>query len=437
MNTLRNLRRRYGRTSLTITGVALAIAFTTIMLSIGEAITESSSEILEETKVDLLVEPVEFLPLVQEFFSYFELHNSRTIANSMLENNSKIRAASPWLNKNLFIAKHPGEINTSKPPQFALITAKGTIPANNIYFGGIDIIAGRPLPTMDDPFYANGSYSGGTNSVNFTHEILISKQLSELLDASVGDLVYLNPLGLFDEYTNQSIKKWYENATWFNVTGIKVGIFEGQNALSAHVHLSELQYLTGEHETDTASKIYISLYDRSDRDEVQNWLEQEFYYKDQISVYTTEDLLENVSQFMRLFEGFSTMVLVITILIAALFISTILMISTRERTKEIGALRAMGISKKTINIFIFKESLVICILALIIGTILGFIGSTYLNQYFISNFPQLPSGFSVTVITPILLVEIIFITLAIALLASLGPCYWATKVNPAETIRME
>ena len=83
MSTLKNLRRRYGRTSLTVTGVALAIAFTTIMLSIGEGISKSSQEILEETGVDLLVEPVEFMPLIQEFIPIFEINQSREIAGSM------------------------------------------------------------------------------------------------------------------------------------------------------------------------------------------------------------------------------------------------------------------------------------------------------------------------------------------------------------------
>jgi ABC-type lipoprotein release transport system permease subunit len=437
MNTLGNLRRRYGRTSLTITGVALAIAFTTIMLSVGEAITESSSEMLEETKVDLLAEPVEFFPLVQELMPIFKLNESRQIAHSMLENNSKIRSAAPWLIKNMYAAKKPELINESTPPKFALIAANGMIPEDNKYFGGIKILAGTNLPTATDPFYADGRYDDGKNSKNFTHEILVSKQLSKFLGVSVGDIIYLNPLGLFDEYTNQSLNGWFENATWFRVVGIKIGIFEGQRALSAHIHLSELQYITGEHETDAANKIYIGLYHRSDRNDVKHWLENDFYYKDRITVYTTEDLLMNLQEFLKLFEGFSKMVLIITILIAALFISTILMISTRERTKEIGALRAIGISKLTINLNIFKESLVISILGLIIGIILGLIGSEFLNQYIISLYDFIPASIQVTVITPGLLLEVTIITLIIALLASLGPCYWAGKVNPAETIRME
>jgi ABC-type lipoprotein release transport system permease subunit len=437
MSTLKNLRRRYGRTSLTVTGVALAIAFTTIMLSIGEGISKSSQDILEETGVDLLAEPVEFMPLIQEFIPIFEINQSREIARSMEENNSKIRAASPWLIKNLYVAKYSEPINASKPPKFALIATKGAIPVKNKYFGGVEILDGERLPTETDPFYANGTYDGGTNSENFTHEITISKGLAKVLGLSVGDQIYLNPVGLFDDFTNQSISEWYENATWFNITGIMSEQFEGQNALTARLHLSELQYITGEHKTDSANTIYIKLFDSGDIDEVKDWLESDFFYKDRITVYTMEDMLENIGDFMKLFEGFSSMVLIITILIAALFISTILMISTRERTKEIGSLRAIGISKLTIYISIFKESLVICLLGLIVGIILGLIGAAWLNHYIISSYTMIPANVQIMVITPVLLIEVSLITLIIALLASLAPCYWAGKLNPVESIRME
>ncbi len=437
MNTLKTLMRRYGRTSLTVTGVALAIAFSTIMLSIGTAIQESSEELIEETGVDILVEPAELAPLIQEFIPIFKLNNARAMASSMINNNSKIRAASPWLVKNMYVAKHPDIINASKPPKFALLAAKGSIPEYNRYFGGVKIIEGTDLPTITDPFYANGTCQGGTNSNNFTHEILISKELARLLDIAVGELIYLNPVGIFDDFTNQSIEDWFKNATWFNISGIIIGNIEGQNALTARLHLSELQYLTGEHKTDAANKIYLSLYHKSDKDEVKHWLENEFKYKDQISVFTPEDLLKDLNDFMRLFEGFSNMVIIITILIAALFISTILMISTRERTKEIGALRAIGISKFTINKFILKESLLICIFGLVLGIIIGIIGSYALNQYIISTYTYIPGNIRITVITPLLIIQITTITLIIALLASLAPSYWASKLKPADTIRDE
>jgi ABC-type lipoprotein release transport system permease subunit len=209
MNTLKTLMRRYGRTSLTVTGVALAIAFSTIMLSIGTAIQESSEELIEETGVDLLVEPADLAPLIQEIIPIFKIDHARTLANSMINNNSKIRAASPWLVKNMYVAKHPDIINASKPPKFALLAAKGSIPENNRYFGGVKIIEGTELPTITDPFYANGTYQGGIHSNNFTHEILISKELARLLDISVGELIYLNPVGIFNDFTNQSIEDWF------------------------------------------------------------------------------------------------------------------------------------------------------------------------------------------------------------------------------------
>jgi ABC-type lipoprotein release transport system permease subunit len=438
MHIFRNLRRRYGRTTLITTGIALAIAFTTIMLSISAGIEQSASEILEETGVDLLIEPdVDLPPLFLEYTTIFEISDGREIANAMVEQNSKIRAAAPWYTKNLYMTKAQDSINASQPPKFTLTACKGSIPENNRYFSGVEYISGGPLPTQDDPFYASGTFDGGIESENFTHEITISQPLAKILEVSVGDTIYVNPVLITDEITNQTLTGWFKNATRFKIYGIMQESFEAQNALSAHLHLSELQYIMGKHHKDAVHRIYVSLYDEDDQDEVKAWLENDFSYRGNFTVHKPEDLLGDIQDLLKMFEGFSTMIIVITVLIATLFISTVLMISTRERSKEIGALRAIGISKFTINKFILNESLAICILSLIIGLLLGYIGSNIINDYVIQSQPSLPPDFRVAIITPILIVQVSILTILIALLASLGPCYWATSLKPVETLRNE
>jgi ABC-type lipoprotein release transport system permease subunit len=408
------------------------------MLSIGEAIQYSSQEIIEDTGVDILAEPpTDLPPLFLEFISIFEISNGREIADAMVEDNSKIREASPWLMENLYISKKTDDLNYLNPPKFSLFDCRGYIPERNRYFSAYKIIQGTALPTPDDPFYANGTYQDGTESENFTHEILISTSLSKILNATVGDIVYINPILISDEITNQSLEDWFENATWYKIYGIKKGLFESQNALTGHIHLSELQYLTGKTSDDRINKIYISLNNKKDQDEVVTWLKNDFFYRDKISPHKPEAILEDISEMTRLLEGFSKMVVIITILVAVLFISTVLMISTRERSMEIGALRAIGISKFTISKFIFKESLIICIIGLIIGLILGYFASNFINDYIIEIQPFLPSNFRVTRITPYIIAQVTTITMIIAILAGLGPSYWAMRLKPVETLRNE
>ena len=162
MNTLKTLRLRFGRTSLITTGIALAIAFSTIMLSIGEAIQHSSMEIIEDTGVDLLVEPpIDLPPLILEFISIFEISDGREIADAMVRDNRDIREASPWLMENLYMSKKPDELNVQEPPKFSLFDCRGYIPERNRYFGAYKVIEGTPLPTGNDPFYAEGTFQDG------------------------------------------------------------------------------------------------------------------------------------------------------------------------------------------------------------------------------------------------------------------------------------
>lgn len=436
MYTLKNLRRRSGRTGLTITGVTLAIAFTVIMFSVGEGIKSSVRDLIEETGIELFVVPKESHPLVQEFFGGFYLEDGRELANEMKAENTMIRAAAPELTEYVYITKPDEELDTNNTlPKIAGVSARGHIPQTEAQFGGGKVVKGsKELPTAADPFYANGTYDGGTTSSNFTHEILISPALAKTLDAELGDRVYINPIGLENNATYNS---WLANSTWFEIKGIKYHQHESQGSRTAIIHLSELQYITGKSERDVVSSIYVDLYDPDNADKVKHWLENDYEYRDRIDVTTQEEFMGEIFELMNVFQGFSTMVIVITAVIALLFIATVMMISVRERTREIGVLKAIGISNTTIFKMVLTESVIICVIASIIGLILGYFGSIILEDYIKSTEPFIPYGLSITKITPGLIGQIIIIALIIGIIAGLLPALWASRLNPVETLRTE
>ncbi len=437
MYPLKNLKRRAGRTGLTITGVTLAIAFTVIMFSVGEGIKSSARDMIEETGIELFVVPKESHPLIQEFFGGFYLEDGRELANEMKTQNPMIRAASPELMEYVYISK-PDETQNNVNnalPKLAGVNMRGHIPLTESGFGGGEVVKGSAeLPTVGDPFYANGTFEGGTRSSNFTHEILISPSLSKTLGADVGDKLYVNPIGL---ETNATYNSWLENSTWFEVMGIKYHQHESQDSRTAIIHLSELQYITGKSKNDVVSSIYVDLYDPDNAEEVKSWLKTEYKYKDKIEVATQEEFMGEIYELMNVFEGFSTMIIVITAIIALLFIATVMMISVRERTREIGVLKAIGISNTTIFKMVLTESVILCIIASIIGLFLGYIGANILEDYIRSTQPFIPYGLSITKITPGLIGEILIIALLIGVTAGLLPAFWACKLNPADTLRTE
>lgn len=446
---IKNLKRRSARSALLIIGVSLAITLTTIMFAISEGINSSTKELIDETRIELFVYPESSNPILQEFTRYLDLNDGRELAAKIKESHPSIRAASPWLAEGLYVATNKLEnqseftSESEEIPKIFSITGKGHVPELEGDFGGIEQISGTDLPTKNDPFYANGTYSGGTDSDNFTHEVVLNKFLAELLDISVGDVIFVSGLGPPIMLNNETYSYWLENSTWFKVNGIILETYEPPSLLSATMHLSELQYLTGKHRfvifnnvlKDFVNEIYVDLYDPADKKVVKNWLETEFEDKDKITVLTSDELTGEFNSFLDIFEGFSTMILIITTFVVILFVSTIMMISVQEQGKEIGMLRAIGISKSTIVKNILAESIMICLIGFIAGALLGIIGSSLLEDFIRSTEQEIPVGIEITTITPGLVLTVSFITIIIGILASIIPAIWASRLVPVESIR--
>jgi ABC-type lipoprotein release transport system permease subunit len=427
MYPLKNLRRRSARTVLTISGVSLAITLAMIMFSISEGIRESTDEIIEKSGIEILVMPKGG----DIFFGTGELKDAREIAEEINSTNQDVKGAYPVLRERMYIST--GEIKEGdEHPKVTSILAKGLTREANEVFETARIIEGSAFPTWGDPFYANGTYDGGTESENFTHEIVISDSLRDYLEADIGDTVYVStqlPVVDFDE--------WLANTTWFSIEGVRTQSFEDEGDMAASIHLSELQYITGKWENDMADTIIVDLYDPSKANDVKIWLESDFPKKDDISAYTQEDIRAEIEKFTVIYRGFSELVAGITILVALLFVSTVVMISVKERSGELSALRALGFSRGSIFKLVLAESVLICFIGFVIGVVFGSLGAEIINIYAESVATGLPEGFKIAKVTPMLLLRATGFIAIVGVLVGFIPAYWASRLNIIDAIKSE
>jgi len=127
----------------------------------------------------------------------------------------------------------------------------------------------------------------------------------------------------------------------------------------------------------------------------------------------------------------------------------IMLYSVRERTKEIGTLKAMGASNATIlGQFIF-EGVLLSIIAAIVALVIGGLGATTLAKLLLPHptilFPSAPganSGImlyftSYATITPELILEGLGVAVLLGALGSLYPALKAARTRPAEAMRYE
>ncbi|UCE36656.1 MAG: ABC transporter permease [Thermoplasmata archaeon] len=429
MYTLKNLKRRSARTVLTIIGVSLAITLAMIMFSISEGIRESTDEIIEKSGIDLLVFPKG----ADIFFGGGEFTNGRELA-AKINQSEKIRATFPYLRERIYVTGNAIDKETNLP-KVTSIVAKGSFREASETFKTADVIQGTQLQERGDPYYTDGT---------FTHEILLNSMLANFLGINLEDdfedTVYLSmelPSTSEDIPADEAFQQWFENTTSFNVKGILTQSFEDEGDMSATLHLSELQNITNKLQNDTADTIVIDLYNPKDADSVKYWLENEFEEKDEITAYTQEDVREEIEKFTSLYRGFSEMVAGITILVALLFISTVIMISVKERTGELCALRALGFSRASVFKLVLAEALLVCLIGFVIGVIFGAIGTELINIYAENEAPQLPEGFQIAKITPGLLLRATGSVFIFGVLVGLIPAYWASRLNIIDALKSE
>jgi ABC-type antimicrobial peptide transport system permease subunit len=400
------------------------------MFSISEGIENSSNEIIVRSGVDLLVAPKGSNVLL----ATGEFEDGRTLSANITESQPGIKYAYPVLRETMFVTANT-TVDNEPYPRVSSILARGSHAEVNEIFSFAEVKEGGYLPTSGDPFYQEGTPIEDLNLDYFTHEILINDILADFLKVDLGDYVYLST-SLPESMNNYPL--WLEEETTiFQVKGIMYQSFEDEGEMSVTVHLSELQYVTGKYEKDKADLILIDLNNPDDAEEIQEWFNNDYENREKISVFTQDDIREDIAKITGAFQGFSQMVAIITTFVALLFISTIMMISVKERAREISVLRALGHSKSTIFKLVLTESILICVISFIIALVLGYIGVEFVNSYTLSIREGLPKDFRVALLTPTLALSAGGGAILIGVIAGLIPAYWASSVNIVDTLKSE
>ncbi len=134
------------------------------------------------------------------------------------------------------------------------------------------------------------------------------------------------------------------------------------------------------------------------------------------------------STFLSLIVGIAT------ILAGVIGIGNILLISVKERTKELGVRRALGATPNEIRGQILLESVFLTIIAGIIGVVLGSFVLAGIN-YFTVDLDDYPYT-NPTV--PISFISIaLFIMISLGTLIGLIPAQRAVSIKPIEALREE
>ncbi|MGC2035924.1 MAG: FtsX-like permease family protein [Thermoplasmata archaeon] len=427
-----SIRRRPGRSGLTVLGIGLAVGLVIILLAVAAGVQSSAVRLAQASGVDLLAVSSN-TSIGGAEFPY--LPNAHALPGAMEKADPNAAAVSPWLidsltfgNASLYAAANASEHGVPPPSSWspARTEAIGWIPGDNSGLNVPAVQAGPGFSSSSDLHYANGTYQGP-----FSHDLVIDQELGQLLNASVGSTIWASQASVGNA---SGLESWYGSATPFTVVGISSPFWLIPSEALGFLFLSELQQLVGlaSPSTDYASVVLIHLTDPTRAATDQSLLERAF---PTLTVFTLANVLGAVEQAVNLYRTFGTLIGVIGLVVAALFTTTVLLMSVDDRSQEIALRRALGSSRGRIGWLVAEEAILLSLLGLAVGVALGGIGSWALNRFLTRLIAGLPNGFTFVSFDLSVLATGLLIVLVIGLGAAILPAWRAMQFPIAEELR--
>lgn len=230
----RQLRSDRMRTLLAVVGVTLAVLSVTLLAGVGAGVTETGRETFDQSGRDLWVSggPIDIAPGTVGGFQN-PIPNAHPLADE-IGAHEEVRTAVPLAFQVVYISTDGEEFDTTM--------GSGTPGAG----GSVSITEG------DGFMGPNTHYAGGNYTGEMTHQALVSPELAEKYNLSVGDTVHVGG----------TIQTARENE--FEVVGISSTFANFLGTGTVTLRLSELQTLTGNAYDDRATIITIKTVDGAD-----------------------------------------------------------------------------------------------------------------------------------------------------------------------------
>ena len=301
------------------------------------------------------------------------------------------------------------------------------------YILGMDLdTTGLPVTPLAGRLRA-GDLSFETESDTVDGGIILGRRLAQRLSAYPGDrLSVISPIGSkFNAALGTFVPKFWV----FEVTDqFETGMFEYDNGY-AMLPRELAQEFAGLGEAVTGLDVRLS--DPWDAPSVAAELEEKLDYPYRVVDWQSQnDALFSALQLEKLAMG--TILLLIVIVAAFNIVSTLTML-VRDKTREIGILRAMGLPARTIRRTFLLQGTFIGVVGTGIGSGFGLILAYLIDKrriielnpsvYFIDHLP--------VQVDPLDLLAIVMASILVATLATLYPAQQAASLHPVDAIKYE
>lgn len=339
-----------------------------------------------------------------------------------------------WQQVREAVLKHP-EVVAAAP----FVMSQGLISTGHDYAEGAVILGvepdtGKAAVTSLARHFNRGDLHFSTTRDDVDGAIIIGRKLAERLSAFPGDKVtVISPAG---SQFNRALGSFTPRYWTFEVIGdFETGMYEYDNTY-AIMSRKQAQRFAGLPDSSVTG-LEVRLTDPWRAGEVGAELERSLKYPHRALDWQTQ----NASLFSALkLEKLAMGVILLLIVVVAAFniVSTLTMVVT-DKTREIGILRAMGLSPAGIRRIFVAQGAVIGVVGTLLGATIGMAIATTVDSrqlialdpsvYFIDHLPVQVEAMD--------LVFIVVASILVAILATIYPARQAARLTPVEAIRHE
>jgi putative ABC transport system permease protein len=149
-----------------------------------------------------------------------------------------------------------------------------------------------------------------------------------------------------------------------------------------------------------------------------------------IEVRNQQELKENQEEQINQLLGLIYALLALAVIVSLFGIANTLALSIHERTRELGMLRAIGMSRRQVRTMIRYEAVITALIGALLGMVIGIIFAALIAQ------PLKDEGFTLSYPVVQLIVMLVFAALA-GVLAAIGPARRASRLDVLEALQYE
>ncbi|MCX8150743.1 MAG: FtsX-like permease family protein [Candidatus Bathyarchaeota archaeon] len=301
------------------------------------------------------------------------------------------------------------------------------------------IIEGIPLTSLVDsyPILPTNITAGRNLQPGDSGVVLLSENNTRFFNAGVGDKIEI--LGQTFEVVGV-----YGSTGVSDVMTLYMNLTDAQTVTNNVGYITSLLVFTNDSSSvsDVAAALN-SLHPELNVVTAQQRLDQ---LNDMRERYTAE--LQNAQTTLSQTQATALQEIVVVVAATSLIVLFVMLYTVRERTKEIGTLKAIGFSNRNILSQFVLEGIMLSAVAGVVGIAIGTIAAPFISSILIPTVNPIGNvvlrvgtgitpAVNVVTVDPQLMLMTFGASILLGMLGSLYPAWRASKIRPAEAMRYE